>query len=251
VINTHHLSPYVYCADNPVKLIDPNGNEIWITGSETDAAYKQIEIGAKKYGIKTSMGANGKISASYIGKGDISEAGQQILDAANRTDVIINIKTTNGKKTSDGSYFLGGAFMGNIIEQKQRKIGKDDFLNPYNVVTANQEINPYVLKQIDDISNKQGQTSIHELLEAYTGAVMALEKGYSSPRAGLIGSFYPEVHNMTIVPQSIPELRIRTHYFDLNGNLITNSNGGNMNDVKSLEKYVWTNKGKVILQQRP
>ena len=23
------LSPYVYCADNPVKLVDPNGEEIW------------------------------------------------------------------------------------------------------------------------------------------------------------------------------------------------------------------------------
>ena len=26
------LSPYTYCADNPVKLVDPNGEEVWIPG---------------------------------------------------------------------------------------------------------------------------------------------------------------------------------------------------------------------------
>ena len=28
------LSPYTYCADNPVKLVDPNGEEIWIIGED-------------------------------------------------------------------------------------------------------------------------------------------------------------------------------------------------------------------------
>ena len=28
------ISPYAYCAWNPVKLVDPNGMEIWIKGSD-------------------------------------------------------------------------------------------------------------------------------------------------------------------------------------------------------------------------
>ena len=28
------LSPYVYCADNPVKLVDPNGEDVWIVGED-------------------------------------------------------------------------------------------------------------------------------------------------------------------------------------------------------------------------
>ena len=28
------LSPYTYCADNPVKLVDPNGEDVWIVGED-------------------------------------------------------------------------------------------------------------------------------------------------------------------------------------------------------------------------
>ena len=30
------LSPYVYCANNPVKLVDPNGEEMWIPGVDNN-----------------------------------------------------------------------------------------------------------------------------------------------------------------------------------------------------------------------
>ena len=30
------LSPYAYCANNPVKVVDPDGEEIWIVGEDGD-----------------------------------------------------------------------------------------------------------------------------------------------------------------------------------------------------------------------
>ena len=38
------LSPYVYCADNPVKLVDPNGEEIVITTSKNEDGNKIVNI---------------------------------------------------------------------------------------------------------------------------------------------------------------------------------------------------------------
>ena len=38
------LSPYVYCADNPVRCVDPNGEEIVITATTDDNGNKMVNI---------------------------------------------------------------------------------------------------------------------------------------------------------------------------------------------------------------
>ena len=38
------LSPYVYCADNPVKLVDPNGEEIVISTSMDENGNKNVNL---------------------------------------------------------------------------------------------------------------------------------------------------------------------------------------------------------------
>ena len=53
----YHLSPYVYCADNPVKYVDPNGKEIWISYNDADGkeASFQYTVGMDYENLNSSI----------------------------------------------------------------------------------------------------------------------------------------------------------------------------------------------------
>lgn len=81
------LSPYVYCADNPGKLVDPNGEEVWIPGLDEkgnvtytaeegdsyDTFIKQFEcvIGGKNKGGEIFANAGLKNDGSTVRKGSV------------------------------------------------------------------------------------------------------------------------------------------------------------------------------------
>ena len=81
------LSPYAYCADNPVKLVDPDGEEIWIPGVDEkgnvtytaekgdnhDSFIKQFDTQGKSREIfkNAGLGINGRdVKEGDVIKGD-------------------------------------------------------------------------------------------------------------------------------------------------------------------------------------
>ena len=66
------LSPYVYCADNPVKLVDPNGEEMWIPGVDNNGNVTYTAEAGDNYGTFISQfdctDATGKLKGREIFK---------------------------------------------------------------------------------------------------------------------------------------------------------------------------------------
>jgi RHS repeat-associated protein len=211
------LSPYTYCADNPVKLVDPDGEEIFIYGKAKRAFFREVKSGAKALGISVKMDRFGKLSAKYNGKGPISEHGQLLLNAIKDRSVIVNIHTINNIGGTISCYMFGGAFGGNILIP-QLTNGVWD----YQFAIAKQTVIPSDLNILDYYYQSPGQSSLHEITEAYKGAVIAMNKKTLSSATGSNNPLFQQAHN-TVIPQS--------------GKIIKGLFDNNNNRVKDLETF--------------
>ena len=67
------ISPYAYCAWNPLKLVDPDGREVYINGAQADQAVSQLQTSI----MEISRSENGRLSV------DLHDKTAQILPKKN------------------------------------------------------------------------------------------------------------------------------------------------------------------------
>ena len=79
------LSPYVYCANNPVKLVDPNGEEVWIPG-----------LDAK--GNVTYTAEEGDNYGTFISQFDCTDAGGNFKGREIFANAKLNVNAPSIKK---------------------------------------------------------------------------------------------------------------------------------------------------------
>jgi len=97
-----NVSPYVYCAGNPVRLVDVDGREVWILANETEAridAFNSLRSGTN---LVLEMDDDGQIS--IVGGSICNDIDQQLSDAINSTSVICNIDANPDFCYSSGHY---------------------------------------------------------------------------------------------------------------------------------------------------
>ncbi|MCQ2192255.1 MAG: hypothetical protein MJZ23_05255 [Paludibacteraceae bacterium] len=209
------MSPYNYCNNSPVNLVDYDGKEADVTG-EGAATYK-VTLQSKCSGIKLKFEGNKlkydrlkNSKGSYV---DLSDNDNKIIGVLDDQDIKVHITALGRNKNTmkvNGELFtvFGGSFFGNVVSTVVDQVTNEEKI----MVDAYQVVNPFVLLDMDDLSlSKHGTSALHEMMEAYYGATISKKKKISSPRAGLPGSVYKEAHKMA--PQ---QPSVRMSYIDSN-----------------------------------
>ncbi|MCM1176912.1 MAG: RHS repeat-associated core domain-containing protein [Clostridium sp.] len=188
----YSVSPYAFCCGNPVNFVDPDGEKVIISGELANSALSQLQA---KVGKRISLSIDSQGNLSYTNtRRSVPQRSKKLTDIIDDNKVTVNLKTTSGMETSTGKLMVGGAFMGNTVLQD-----KDGTTS----VVANQEINPVVLGTADNHTGTPGTLVMHELTEAYQGAIISMNTGVSSPDASQKGSVYQQAHDNATVQTPI------------------------------------------------
>jgi RHS repeat-associated protein len=167
-----NLSPYVYCADNPVILVDPDGEEIFINGECPKEALDQLQKAAN---VKLKRDVNtGQLSV--VGKIFLFNLkGRKLRKAINDKSIRVNVTTFNvpdDKKSDINSDLMygkfngnsvGGGFMGSYWDEKSKQQATSQYVYPERLEQCDKAIDNYV-----------GGYMIHEVMESYYGGQDAL-----------------------------------------------------------------------------
>ena len=93
-----NISPYVYCAWNPVKLVDPDGREVYINGNQADQSVERLQT--KKMNITRDV-QTGKLSVAFRGKYSLNDLDNEetlLYNAIVSKDVIVHVTAAKSKQ---------------------------------------------------------------------------------------------------------------------------------------------------------
>jgi len=164
------ISPYAYCAWNPVKLVDPDGREVYITGDAAEQATSQLS----SKGIKVSRDERtGKLSYTKTGE-ELTASDNQLIAAIDSKDVKVNVNATNALKVpfediSVDNSERTGQFQGVIVSDCNNRIAN-----------TKQLVNPATCEKRDKKCKVLLGTSMrHEITESYQAGLICIDEGIS------------------------------------------------------------------------
>jgi RHS repeat-associated protein len=155
------ISPYVYCAGDPVNFVDPDGNSIIITGKYSEEALNQIQAFVGD-GLSLYY-HNDYLCYTITDKDKLTQNAKKYIQMIDDTNIDIQISTVDSNQL-----MVGGAYLGHDVEKNEN--------GDVVYVKAYQSVDPNVLDKADTYSEK-GKMITHEVTEAYEGAKIGKKTG--------------------------------------------------------------------------
>ena len=165
------ISPYAYCAWNPVKLVDPDGKDVYITGDAAEQATSQLS--SRRITVTRDKNT-GKLSYQINGNGKLLKREKRLIEAINDSDVRINVHASNQRNyysPRDGKF--DNTKTGQFLGVKYNPSPNDD--NPYKATTQ-QLVNPSLCEQRDNqFSTPSGLAIYHEITESHQAGLFSID----------------------------------------------------------------------------
>jgi len=205
------MSSYHAFSNKPITNVDPNGalDDVYITGEAAEKATEQLK---KSTNLKLNREESGKIS--IVGGSIENEDDQQLFDAITNPDIKVNVETTY-ETHHEGQRLFGGAFWGNTIATNDTEENENSLKN--ETASAEQVVNPFQCAAIDYFFGYPGQTILHEVTEAYQGALISIQKGMPAKPAfpNIENYIFEAAHRAATLPPNVPPIHYNPKLFDI------------------------------------
>ena len=170
------ISPYAYCAWNPVKLVDPDGDSVTVYGEQATDFVKQLQ----SKNISISINSEGRLNAA-LKSNDLSKEENVIYNAITSDVINITIQTGVSPETNEGIHFFylkndgleikvatpfGASFCGAYRNNKTGKVDTYSFID---------------VSYMESLGFDQGIP--HEVSENYYAGLFVIEGGENIPFA--------------------------------------------------------------------
>ena len=154
------VSPYAYAGNDFVNIVDPTGRDLILTGDDAQKAYALLQEKFKNQ-LSITIDDAGKIGYQVLEGAKQNSIAKLLSKIVDDHRIMVNLYCFGKTSTFDGGAFMGSIY---LFDRETREAH----------VNARQFVEVPFIESLDNTIKSPGKNLMHEISEAYEGALIAL-----------------------------------------------------------------------------